>query len=695
MNHPHICTIHDLSEHEGQPFIVMEFLEGQTLDKRLAGKPLCGAELLDLAVQIADALSAAHALGIIHRDIKPSNILVSPRGQAKVLDFGLAKTAPPPSAQQAAELTSTRHYDPELTDSGSVVGTVAYMSPEQARGEELDARTDLFSFGAVLYEMATGCRAFPGSTAAVIFDAILNREPPALIQSNPEVPAGLTQIVGRALEKDRARRYASAQELWQDLRRLERGQEAVGWHAHAGQSGQPGGQEKGVGMAPVVPATTATMPALARPQAAAEPSIAVLPFVNLSRDADDEYFGDGLAEEMIIALDRVPGLRVAARTSSFAYKGKNEDVRRIGQQLQSQSVLEGSVRRAGQRLRIAARLVNAADGYQLWSETYDREVEDIFAIQDEIAQNVVRSLRLILTDQDRQVLEQVPAADVRAYDLYLRGRQLVHQFGRKSLEEARKLFTQAIALDAGYARAHAGLADCCCMLHQVWDGNPANLEQADAASRKALELAPELAEAHLSRALVLSRTERFDEACRLFERAISLDPKLFEAYYLFGRVCYAKGDLAGAARLYEQACLLRPEDYQAPSLLGDVYRGLCRYAEAHAASTRACQLAERQLRLYPNDVRTLSLICSTWLVVGDRARSLDWATRAMALDPDDPLVLYNIACNYSMLGQPHEAITCLEKAIQLGYRYKEMLEQDTDLIALRGESRFQAILSRL
>ena len=489
MNHPHICTIHDLSEHEGQPFIVMEFLEGQTLDKRLAGKPLCGAELLDLAVQIADALSAAHALGIIHRDIKPSNILVSPRGQAKVLDFGLAKTAPPPSAQQAAELTSTRHYDPELTDSGSVVGTVAYMSPEQARGEELDARTDLFSFGAVLYEMATGCRAFPGSTAAVIFDAILNREPPALIQSNPEVPAGLTQIVGRALEKDRARRYASAQELWQDLRRLERGQEAVGWHAHAGQSGQPGGQEKGVGMAPVVPATTATMPALARPQAAAEPSIAVLPFVNLSRDADDESFGDGLAEEMIIALDRVPGLRVAARTSSFAYKGKNEDVRRIGQQLQSQSVLEGSVRRAGQRLRIAARLVNAADGYQLWSETYDREVEDIFAIQDEIAQNVVRSLRLILTDQDRQVLEQVPAADVRAYDLYLRGRQLVHQFGRKSLEEARKLFTQAIALDAGYARAHAGLADCCCMLHQVWDGNPANLEQADAASRKALELA--------------------------------------------------------------------------------------------------------------------------------------------------------------------------------------------------------------
>jgi TolB-like protein/Tfp pilus assembly protein PilF len=440
--------------------------------------------------------------------------------------------------------------------------------------------------------------------------------------------------------------------------------------------------------------STATA-APATPQAAPESSIAVLPFVNLSRADDDEYFRDGLAEEMIIALDRVPGLRVASRTSTFAYKGKNEDVRKIGQQLQSQSVLEGSVRRAGRRLRIIARLVKAADGYQLWSGTYDREVEDVFAIQDEIAQNVVRALRLILTDQDRRVLEQVPAADVRAYDCYLRGRQLVHQLRRKNLEEARRLFAQAIALDAGYARAYAGLATCCCIVHQNWDGSPAILEQADAASRKALELAPELAEAHLSRALVLKENGRVDEACPLFEKAISLDPKLFEAYYLFGRLRYSKGDLAGAARLFEQAIQLHPEDYQVQSLLGDVYRVLGRYGEAHAASTRACQLAERHLQLNPNDVRTLSFMSSTWLAVGDRARSLDWATRAMALEPDDPLVLYNIACNYSVLGQPNEAIACLEKAVQLGYHYKEWLEQDTDLVALRGEPRFQALLSRL
>jgi serine/threonine protein kinase/Flp pilus assembly protein TadD len=658
LSHPNIRAIYDVGTEGGRAYAVMEYLEGHTLAGRIRQSPLGWQQALEIAQKVAEGLAAAHARGVVHRDVKPENIFLTPDGGVKVLDFGLARVESPEVLPPPTGTTVSLQTQP-----GVILGTISYMAPEQVRGQPADARADVFALGCVLYEMLTGRPPFAGETSADVMAAILHDSPPPLSESGRDRPAELDRVVLRCLEKAPAQRWQSARDL--------------------------GAALKGVAAGP--PARRDTP----RP-APAGASIAVLPFVNRSPDPDNEYFSDGLAEELIIALSKLERLHVAARTSSFAYKGKNEDVRQIGRQLNVQTVLEGSVRRAGNRLRVSVVLVSTADGYQLWSETYDRQMEDVFAIQDEITQSITRALRVILTEQDRRAIAEGPAAtDVEAYDCYLRGRQLFHQFRRKGLEAARRHFGRAIEIDPGYARAHAGLADCCYFLYQNWDPDPANLAQADAASRKALELDPGLAEAHLSRGLVLSRTGAHEEACQEFETALRLDPRLFEAYYFFGRVCYARGDLAGAARLYEQACRLRPEDYQVPSLLGDVYRGLGRHADANTASLRACQLAERHLRLEPDDVRALSLMCATWLTVGDRARSRSWADRALALDPDDPVVLYNIACNYTLLGQPEEAIDCLEKAVGLGFTDRRWLEQDTDLISLRGHPRFQALLKRL
>ncbi|MGH7548731.1 MAG: tetratricopeptide repeat protein [Gemmatimonadales bacterium] len=314
--------------------------------------------------------------------------------------------------------------------------------------------------------------------------------------------------------------------------------------------------------------------------ATAAKSIAVLPFVNMSADPENEYFTDGIAEEIINSLTKIQALRVASRTSAFAFKGKNQDIRRIGEQLSVSTVLEGSVRKAGTRLRVTAQLVNVADGYHLWSERYDREMSDVFAIQDEIAENIVRALRVVLSEDEKRAIEKVPTANVQAYDYYLRGRQFFHQWRRKGVEYARRMFERAIEVDPNYALAYAGIADCCSFIYTYWDASAAHLEQADAASRKALELDPELAEAHTSRGLALAFARRHAEAEQAFNIAIQLNPKLFEAHYFYARARYQQGKLAEAAQSFEEACRLRPDDYQAASFLSQTYDGLGRKADA-------------------------------------------------------------------------------------------------------------------
>jgi non-specific serine/threonine protein kinase len=647
LNHPNICTIHDVGEHEGRPFMVMELLVGQTLQHRIEGRPIELAQLLEWAVQMADALDVAHGHGIIHRDIKPANIFVSDRGPIKILDFGLAKLVDrSPDADVKAAVTEAAEV--LLTSPGTTMGTVAYMSPEQARGETLDARSDLFSFGAVLYEMATGKQAFYGKTPAVVFDAILREAPSAPARLNPNIPDELQRIISKALEKPLAQRYQSAADLHADLSPLKR--------------------EVDSGRVVVRPTAVPATPA--------GKSVAVLYFENLSRSTEDEYFRDGITEDVITDLSKIKNLKVYPRSEVVAFRDQSVSDSHIGRQLNASHVLGGSLRRMGNRLRINVHLVATASGHTVWAERYDRQIEDVFAIQDEIAENIARELRVRLSESEK----------------HLRGRQFIHQFRRRSFDFARQMFEKAIEIDPGFARAYAGVSDCCALLYRYWDSSDDNLDNADAASRKALELDADLAEAHVSRGVAISLWRKHDAAQKEFKIAMRLDPKLFEAYYFCARSFYAQGKLSEAVHWFQEAWRIRPEDYQAPILLASVYDGLGQKKESVETFRASLQIIERHLDMHPDDARAVYFGAFSLCHQGEIERGLEWAGKALVMDPDEPQVLYNVACVHAKFGDPEKAIDCLEQAIKHGWGQKEWMENDPDLAPLRDRPRFQSLM---
>ncbi len=636
LTHPHILPLHDSGEADGLLYYVMPYVEGLTLRERLAEQhQLPFEEALQMTREVADALDYAHGQGVVHRDIKPENIFVS-RGHALVSDFGIARAVSEASADA-------------LTATGLAIGTPAYMSPEQAAADrQIDHRSDLYSLACVVYEMLAGEPPFAGPSAQAVMARHVVDTAPSLRAVREGIPEGVARAVTRALAKVPADRFATAREFVQ-----------------AFEAPSAGPQER---------------------------SVAVLPFANMTGDPADEYFNDGMTEEIITALSGVRALRVAARTSSFAFKGKTVDVRTIGRQLNVASVLEGSVRRAGRRLRITAQLINVADGYHVWSERYDRDLEDVFAIQDEIATNIARALRVVLTEPEQRALEKPPTRNLEAYDYFLRGRQFFHQFRRKGFEAAREMFERAVEIDPGYARAYAGIADCWSFLHHV-DARPEYVRRADEASQQAVQLDPDLAEAHASRGLAVSADGRYAEAQREFEGAIRLDPKLFEAYYFHARASVAEGHLARAAEMFERAIEVRPEDYQAAALVVQVYVSLGRPDDADAAARRGVEKIERHLELHPYDARALYLGAAQLARLGDTGRAEAWAKRALAMEPDDPSVFYNVCCVYANLGKIDEALDCLEQGAKVGLPAREWLEHDSDLDPLRGHPRYQTIIA--
>jgi serine/threonine protein kinase/tetratricopeptide (TPR) repeat protein len=651
LSHPNIVTIFAVSEAEGTIFFTMEYVDGSPLSKLVSPGGVDLDRFLEVAVPLADAVSAAHARGIIHRDLKPQNIMIDAQGTLKILDFGLARILLPVPRLALRDEGSTATLD------SNFAGTLAYMSPEQLRNEPLDHRTDIFSLGVVLFEWATGQLPFGGRTGPERVAGVLKDEPRSAFALNPRLPRHLDRVLRHCLEKEPRYRMASARDLREELDLLRR-------------AGADGRTEE-------------------------VPSIAVLPFADMSREKDQAYFCEGIAEEIINALCRVQGLRVASRTGSFQFRGASVDLREVGNKLGVETVLEGSVRKSENRLRITVQLVDAGRGFHLWSESYDRELHDVFAIQQEIARNIVKALQVTLTPKEKGALSEVPTQHVQAYDYYLRGRSFYYRYGRHDIEFALQLFSRATELDPEYALAHAGLADCWSYIYLYAERKDSVRQQALAAGRKAVELAPESAQALASFAVALSLGPQKEEAQAAFEKAIRFDPGLFEAWYFYARHAFAGGDLAKAAALYERAMQVRPEDFYSPLLVAPVYEKLGRPGDARFSRERGVALVERHIDLHPDDARALYMGAISLISLGDKDKGLEWARRSRKIDPDDPMLLYNLGCFHSLAGELEEAIDCLERAVAGGLLQRGWYENDGDLDPLRGHPRFKALLERL
>jgi serine/threonine protein kinase/tetratricopeptide (TPR) repeat protein len=671
LNHPNICTIHEIGKHEDRSFIVMEFLDGLTLKHRIGSKSMEIEDVLSLGIEIADALDAAHAAGIVHRDIKPANIFVTKRGHAKVLDFGLAKVSTAIRATGNEPTLATREIDSEyLTSPGSVVGTVAYMSPEQVRGKELDARTDLFSFGAVLYEMATGTLPFRGDTTGATFDSILNRAPVPPVRINPDAPTKLEEIIGKCLEKERSLRYQHASDIRTDLQRLKRdtesGRAAVIPDAPSRRSSRTA-LIGAVALLPVIAIVGVAAYFLSNRHAPIN-SIAVLPFSNTADDPNTEYLSDGITEGIIDRLSALPNLKVISRTSAFRYKQHDIDPQKVAKELGVEALVTGRVVQRGEDVSVSAELVDAREDKQLWGEQYSRKLAEIRSVQQEIATVVSGKLRGELTSEEKTRLNKQSATNPESYQLYLKGRFYWSRSTLEGLQKATEYFEQAIEKDPGNAQAYAGLASC----YNDLGGGLAylppddNFPKAKAAAAKALEIDDTLAEAHSELGWVMWMHDwNWLAAEREFRLGIELKPSSAIAHFRYAEYLITMGRFDEGLAESRRAQDIDPVSARVVGALAYHYLAAHRYDDSVGQFKKAIDLD-------PHLAWFRAQLGWVYARKGMYAQAIkeyeQLSLQDYAVSPENQVVASGLGWIYGLAGKPNEALRILQKFDELSSR---------------------------
>ena len=641
LNHPNVATVYDIGEAELRSFIAMELVEGETLKSRLKAGRLSFEQVKAMGLQIAEGLQAAHAKGIVHRDIKPDNLLLTRDGHIKIMDFGVAKLG-----------------NGGMTRTGTTVGTLAYMSPEQLVAEDVDSRSDLWSFGVVMYEMVAGELPFRrGSEAAVIYE-ILNRDPTPLETHRPDVPPTLRSVITQLLQKDPAMRPASAADVIARLR--------------------------GTGV----------------PSAAAAPAktIAVLYFENLSSEKESDYFCAGITEDIITDLSKVRDLRVVPRTDVLPFRNKEVNTRQVADALRVNYILEGSVRKAGSRIRITAQLVNARDGFQVWADRFDGLVDDIFDLQNEASRKIVEALKVTMTEAEKALLAKKPTDDMRAYDFYMRGREYLNRRGRKNTEAAIRMFENALVIDADFAMAFSGLGEACASMYEWYDGRSHWLARAIEMNQEALSRDPSSVDVQFGIAMVYSHQGRLADAKRALLALLDANPQYFPACMRLGILAerHGDGDLQAALMWYRRAAELRPHDDDPWRYLAGLHRKLGQVEAAHEAALKVIEITSRKLEASLDDVVLMSRLAEGYARYGGKEETHAILKRVLELDPTDGQALYICACAHALLGERTATLGSLRRAYDNGFRaVAHSVRTDSVFDAMRSHPEFQTFIAEL